>query len=132
MGCERGPARQSAWSRANQDRLPEHFFNKDAFADGIGGWDNQWARERTDACVQAEIEAISRARDEAGACARRTGAHAGRHRRPRRQLGRLMDEMGATIAAIVQGSAQQVARPRYQGHRDARRELYWHGVSQGV
>ena len=44
------------------EALPEsdvrvHFFDKDALADGIGGWDNEWARERTDAYVHAEIEA---------------------------------------------------------------------------
>lgn len=54
MGCN--GAGKSAWKRANQDRLPERYFDKDSIADGIGGWDTADARERTDAYVNAEID----------------------------------------------------------------------------
>ena len=54
MGCN--GAGKSAWRRANQDRLPERYFDKDSIADGIGGWDTADARERTDAYVSAEID----------------------------------------------------------------------------
>ena len=51
MRCER--AEKSAWSRANEDPVPEPNFDKDAFADGMGGWDTQSAREPADADVAA-------------------------------------------------------------------------------
>ena len=54
MGCN--GSGKSAWKRANQDRLPERYFDKDSIADGIGGWDTADARERTDAYVNAEID----------------------------------------------------------------------------
>ena len=54
MGCN--GAGKSAWKRANQNRLPERYFDKDSIADGIGGWDTADARERTDAYVNAEID----------------------------------------------------------------------------
>ena len=54
MGCN--GAGKSAWKRANQDRLPERYFDKDSIADGIGGWETADARERTDAYVNAEID----------------------------------------------------------------------------
>ena len=37
----------------------------------------------------------------------------------------------ATIEAVLQMSAEQVAGPKEQGRRDADRELYWHGVQAG-
>ena len=54
MGCN--GAGKSAWKRANQERLPERYFDKDSIADGIGGWDTADARERTDVYVNAEID----------------------------------------------------------------------------
>ena len=54
MGCN--GAGKSAWKRANQERLPERYFDKDSIADGIGGWETADARERTDAYVKAEID----------------------------------------------------------------------------
>ncbi len=62
MGCD--GAGKSAWRRANQDRLPQRYFDKDSIADGIGGWDTADARERTDAYVDAEIDkAMAERRD---------------------------------------------------------------------
>ena len=37
----------------------------------------------------------------------------------------------ATIEAVLQMSAVQVAGPKEQGRRDADRELYWHGAQTG-
>lgn len=54
MGCN--GAGKSAWKRANQDRLPERYFDKDSVASGIGGWDTPDARRRTDEYVNAEID----------------------------------------------------------------------------
>ena len=54
MGCN--GAGKSAWKRANQDRLPERYFDKDSMANGIGGWDTPDARKRTDEYVNAEID----------------------------------------------------------------------------
>ena len=54
MGCN--GAGKSAWKRANQDRLPERYFDKDSVAGGIGGWDTPDARRRTDEYVNGEID----------------------------------------------------------------------------
>ena len=54
MGCN--GAGKSAWKRANQERLPERYFDKDSVANGIGGWDTPDARRRTDEYVDAEID----------------------------------------------------------------------------
>ena len=54
MGCN--GAEKSAWKRANQDRLPERYFDKDSVADGVGGWDTASARERTDEIINAELD----------------------------------------------------------------------------
>ena len=44
--------------------MPERNFDKDAFAHGIGGWDTQSARERSDADVNGQIdEACGERRD---------------------------------------------------------------------
>ena len=62
MGCER--AGKSAWRRANEDAVPARNFDRDAFADGMGGWHTQSARERTEAEVDSEIdEAFGERRD---------------------------------------------------------------------
>ena len=54
MGCN--GAGKSAWKRAKQDRLPERYFDKDAIASGIRGWDTPSARERTEVYVSGEID----------------------------------------------------------------------------
>ena len=54
MGCN--GSGKSAWKRANQERLPERYFDKDSVANGIGGWDTPDARRRTDEYVDAEID----------------------------------------------------------------------------
>ena len=49
-----------------------------------------------------------------------------------RAIDEVIDVMGrATIEAILQMSAAQVAGPKEQGRRDADREVYWHGVQAG-
>ena len=49
-----------------------------------------------------------------------------------RAIDEVIDVMGrATIEAVLQMSAVQVAGPKEQGRRDADRELYWHGVQAG-
>ena len=49
-----------------------------------------------------------------------------------RAIDEVIDVMGrATIEAVLQMSAEQVAGPKEQGRRDADRELYWHGVQAG-
>ena len=49
-----------------------------------------------------------------------------------RAIDEVIDVMGrATIEAVLQMSAAQVAGPKEQGRRDADRELYWHGVQAG-
>ena len=54
MGCN--GAGKSARQRANQDRLPERYFDKDSVANGIGGWATPDARKRTDQYVNGEID----------------------------------------------------------------------------
>ena len=49
-----------------------------------------------------------------------------------RAIDEVIDVMGrATIEAVLQMSAVQVAGPKEQGRRDADRELYWHGTQTG-
>ena len=49
-----------------------------------------------------------------------------------RAIDEVIDVMGrATIEAVLQMSAEQMAGPKEQGRRDADRELYWHGVQAG-
>ena len=49
-----------------------------------------------------------------------------------RAIDEVVDVMGrATIEAVLQMSAVQVAGPKEQGRRDADRELYWHGAQTG-
>ena len=49
-----------------------------------------------------------------------------------RAIDEVIDVMGrATIEAVLQMSAAQVAGPKEQGRRDADREVYWHGVQAG-
>ena len=49
-----------------------------------------------------------------------------------RAIDEVIDVMGrATIEAVLQMSAVQVAGPKEQGRRDADREVYWHGVQAG-
>lgn len=58
MGCN--GAGKSVWKRANRDRLPERYYDKDSIADGVGGWDTGRAREHTDTIVnQAVAEALA-------------------------------------------------------------------------
>ena len=52
--------------------------------------------------------------------------------RGERAIDEVIDVMGrATIEAVLQMSAVQVAGPKEQGRRDADRELYWHGAQTG-
>ena len=47
-------------------------------------------------------------------------------------IGEVIDVMGrATVEAVLQMSAEQVAGPKAQGRRGADREVYWHGVQGG-
>ena len=49
-----------------------------------------------------------------------------------RAIDEVIDVMGrATIEAVLQMSAEQVAGPKEQGRRGGDRELYWHGVQAG-
>ena len=49
-----------------------------------------------------------------------------------RAIDEVIDVMGrATIEAVLQMSAVQVAGPKEQGRRDADRDLYWHGTQTG-
>ena len=53
MGCN--GAGKSAWKRMNFDRLPDRYFDQDSIAAGIGGWDNEDARKRTQRYLYTEI-----------------------------------------------------------------------------
>ena len=49
-----------------------------------------------------------------------------------RAIDEVIDVMGrATVEAVLQMSAEQVAGPKAQGRRGADREVYWHGVQGG-
>ena len=96
MGCN--GAGKSAWKRANQDRLPERYFNKDSIADGIGGWNTPDARERTDAYVNAEI-------DKALADRRNFGIESTYSGRPGRVLVERALEAGYRVEGIYLGTA---------------------------
>ncbi len=64
MGCE-GSGR-TGWRRANQDLLPEAFFDADSLADALGGWDSRDARERGMELLGREIERAFRERRDVG------------------------------------------------------------------
>ncbi len=62
MGCN--GAGKSAWKRENYDRLPEHYFDQDSIAGGIGDWNSESARARTREYVDIQInQAIAARRD---------------------------------------------------------------------
>ena len=52
-------AGKTTWCRRHGDQLPEHFYNADALADGLGGWNsptNQHAaRELVDSRIEAHL-----------------------------------------------------------------------------
>ena len=49
-----------------------------------------------------------------------------------RAIDEVIDVMGrATVEAVLQMSAEQVAGPKAQGRRGPDREVYWHGVQEG-
>ena len=49
-----------------------------------------------------------------------------------RAIDEVIDVMGrATVEAVLQMSAEQVAGPKAQGRRGPDREVYWHGVQGG-
>ena len=60
MGCN--GVGKSAWKRGNYDRLPEHYFDQDSIAGGIGDWNDQGARDRTRAYVDGQLDEIFEAR----------------------------------------------------------------------
>ena len=53
MGCD--GAGKSAWKRANYDRLPEYYFDRDSIAGGFGDWNNERNRDRTRILVDEKI-----------------------------------------------------------------------------
>ncbi len=53
MGCN--GVGKSAWKRHNYDQLPEHYFDQDSIAGGIGDWNSESARLRTRTFVDDEI-----------------------------------------------------------------------------
>ena len=108
MGCN--GSGKSAWKRANQDRLPERYFDKDSVADGIGGWDTESARERTDAYVNAEIDKALVERRDFGIESTYSG-------RPGRTLVERAQEAGYRIEGIYIGTAT----PEINVERIARR-----------
>ena len=49
-----------------------------------------------------------------------------------RAIDEVIDVIGrATVEAVLQMSAEQVAGPKAQGRRGPDREVYWHGVQGG-
>ena len=60
MGCN--GAGKSAWKRGNYDRLPDRYFDQDSIAGGIGDWNSQEARERTQTIFEAEVAEAIRSR----------------------------------------------------------------------
>ena len=58
MGCN--GSGKSAWKRENYDRLPQRYFDQDSIAGGIGDWNSDEARARTQEYVdKAVAEAIA-------------------------------------------------------------------------
>ena len=96
MGCN--GSGKSAWKRANQDRLPDRYFDKDSVADGVGGWDTESARERTDAYVNDEIDKAMAERRDFGIESTYSG-------RPGRALVERAHEAGYRIEGIYIGTA---------------------------
>ncbi len=96
MGCS--GAGKSAWKRANQDRLPERYFDKDSIASGIGGWDTPSARARTDEYVNAEIDKALASEDNFGIESTYSG-------RPGPQLVERAIEAGYRIEGVYIGTS---------------------------
>ena len=116
MGCN--GSGKSAWKRANQDRLPERYFDKDSVADGIGGWDTASARERTDAYVNAEI-------DQALAERRDFGIESTYSGRPGRALVERAQEAGYRIEGTYIGTAGPAINVERIARRVERRTGHW-------
>ena len=53
-------AGKTTWCRRNPNRLPEHFYNADSIAQGLGGWNNPQkqseARQLVDTKIQAHLD----------------------------------------------------------------------------
>ena len=49
-------AGKSAWKRANYDALPDCYMDQDSVAGGLGDWDDQDNRDRTQVIVDCEID----------------------------------------------------------------------------
>jgi len=45
MGCN--GVGKSAWKRHNYDQLPDHYFDQDSIAGGIGDWNSETPRHGT-------------------------------------------------------------------------------------
>lgn len=59
MGCN--GAGKSAWKRENYDRLPNPYLDQDSIAGGVGDWNSEESRARTQRIVDKEIaEAIEK------------------------------------------------------------------------
>ena len=98
MGCN--GAGKSAWKRANRDRLPERYYDKDAIADGVGGWDTTSARERTDTIVSEAVEEAMAGRHNFGIESTYSG-----------QPGRVMVERAARAGYRIEGVYIGTASP---------------------
>ena len=116
MGCN--GAGKSAWKRANQDRLPERYFDKDSIADGIGGWDTADARERTDAYVNAEID---KALDER----RNFGVESTYSGRPGRTLVERAVQAGYRIEGVYIGTRSPDINNKRIKHRVDQQTGHW-------
>jgi len=49
-------AGKTTWCRRHGDQLPEHFYNADAIADGLGGWNNPTNQRAARKLVDSRIE----------------------------------------------------------------------------
>ena len=105
-GCN--SAGKSAWKRANQDRLPERYFDKESISDGIGGWNMPDARERTDEYVKAKI-------DKALADRRNFGIESSYSGRPGRVLVERALEAGYRVEGIYSGVKTAILHDRTSG-----------------
>ena len=64
MACN--GAGKSAWKRETCDRLPEHYFDQDSIAGGIGDWNSESARARTREYINDQINQATAARRDFG------------------------------------------------------------------
>ena len=55
-------AGKTTWCRRHRDLLPEHFYNADSIAEGLGGWNipakQRAARELIDRAIEAHLEKL--------------------------------------------------------------------------